>query len=287
MATRRGRSVDRGGDRLTEVLERLAARPMLPTPAPQFKAPQYNGQGDVEYFISRFEEISDANGWGDAAALLHLREALKENAEGCGRAPSVMAVYAALRARFGLSPREARSRLSTLRKEYKTSLQEHAAEVERLITIAYGELPVEYQAGMKLETFCSTLGYMPLQRHLLAVHTHTLEDAVRAGNEFLQIKPGGEKNNTSIRQVGEEEEEEAPNHTDKVLAGLVQAMQQLAERVEALQGQSRRITRGDTSSNQRLCWGCGKEGHLRRSCPSQKKSPSDRTAQGNGQGPQE
>ena len=218
--------MDREGDRLTEGLERLACRPMLPAHAPQFKAPQYNGQGYVEYFISRFEEISDANRWEDAAALLHLREALKKNAEGCGRAPSVLAVYAALRARFGLSPREARSRLSTLRKEHRTSLQEHAAEVERLIAIAYGELPVEYQAGMKLETFCSTLGYMPLQRHLLAVPTHTLEDAVRAGNEFLQIKPGGEKGNTSVRQIGDKEEEEALNTTDKVLAGLVQAMQQ-------------------------------------------------------------
>ena len=68
----------------------------------------------MEYLISRFEEISDANGGGDAAALLHLREALKENAEGCGRAPSVLAVYAALRARFGLSPREPISQLSTL-----------------------------------------------------------------------------------------------------------------------------------------------------------------------------
>ena len=261
---------------------------MLPIPAPQFKAPQYNGQGDVEYFISRFEEISDANGWGDAAALLHLREALKDNAEGCGRAPSVLAVYAALRARFGLSPREARARLSTLRKEYKTSLQEHAAEVERLITIAYGELPVEYQAGMKLETFCSTLGYMPLQRHLLAVPTNTLEDAVRAGNEFLQIKPGGEKGSTSVRQVGDEEEEEVLSNTDKVLAGLVQAMQQLAEKVGALQEQPRRVNRKETPGNQRLCWECGKEGHLRRNCPNQKSGSLPVTpAQGNGQGPQQ
>ena len=278
--------MDREGDRLREVLERLAARPVLPAPAPQFKAPQYNGQSDVEYFISRFEDISDANGWRDSTALLHFREALKENAEGCGRAPSVLAVYAALRARFGLSPREARSRLSTLRKEYRTSLQEHAPEVERLIAIAYGELPVEYQAGMKLETFCSTLGHMPLQRHLLAVPTHTLEDAVRAGNEFLQIKPGGEKGNTSVRQIGDGEEETLST-TDKVLASLAQAMRQLAEKVGTLQDQPRRPTRKDASSNQQLCWECGKGGHLRRNCPSQKGSPPNQAVQGNGQGPQQ
>ena len=109
---------------------------------------------------------------------------------------------------------------------------------------------------MKLETFCSTLGYMPLQRHLLAVPTHTLEDAVRAGNEFLQIKPGGEKGNTSVRQIGDGEEETLST-TDKVLASLAQAMRQLAEKVGTLQDQPRRPTRKDASSNQQLCWECG------------------------------
>ena len=97
---------------------------------------------------------------------------------------------------------------------------------------------------MKVETFCSTLGYMPLQRHLLAVPANTLENAIRAGNEFLQIKPGGEKGNTSIRQVGNEEEEETLNPTDKILAGLVQAMQQLAEKVGRSKSNPGRPTAG-------------------------------------------
>ena len=111
--------------------------------------------------------------------------------------------------------------------------------MKRLINIAYGELPVEYQADMKLETFCSTLGYMPLHRHLLAVPTHTLENAVRAGNKFLRIKPGGEKGgNTSIRQIGDENEEEVLSHTDKTLATLMQTMQQLVEKVGEFQNLS-------------------------------------------------
>ena len=51
MTTRKARSMDRGGDRLAEVLERLASRPMLPVLIQQFRAPQYNGQEDIEYFI--------------------------------------------------------------------------------------------------------------------------------------------------------------------------------------------------------------------------------------------
>ena len=96
-----------------------------------------------------------------------------------------------------MSPREARSRLSGLRKEYKVILQEHATEVDRLVTIAYEELPHHHQAGMALEIFCSTLGNAYLQRHLLAVDTPTLTDAIRAGNEYLQIpahpRPGSSR----------------------------------------------------------------------------------------------
>ena len=39
MATLKGRRMDREEDWLTEVLERLAGRPMLPPPVQQFRAP--------------------------------------------------------------------------------------------------------------------------------------------------------------------------------------------------------------------------------------------------------
>ena len=101
--------------------------------------------------------------------ILHLRESLKESTEDCGRAANIPAIYAALRARFGLLPQEARPRLGVLRKELRVSLQEHAAEVEKLVNIGYIELPAEHQAGLMLDAFWSTLEHMPLQRHLLAV----------------------------------------------------------------------------------------------------------------------
>ena len=104
--------------------------------------------------------------------------------------------------------------------------------MERLVDIAYGDLPPEHRAGMRMETFCNTLGYLPLQRHLLAVPIHTLEDAVRAGNEYLQIKPAGERGGTNIRQVGDEEEVSSP--TEKALTTLMKTMLQLVEKVDQL-----------------------------------------------------
>ena len=49
--------------------------------------------------------------------------------------------YTALKVRFGLSPQEARPWLSILRKEYLVFLQDHAAEEEMLVDVAYWESP--------------------------------------------------------------------------------------------------------------------------------------------------
>ena len=126
-------------------------------------------------------------------------------------------------------------------------MQEHAAEVERLVNIAYADLPQEYRASMRVETLGNTLGYLPLQRHLLAVPTPTLKDAVRAGNEFLQIRPANEKGSTSIRQIEDEEEEEDLNPTEKVLTTLMKVMQQLMEKVGQLQHPPTRSTQYEGS----------------------------------------
>ena len=76
--------------------------------------------------------MADANGWGRAASLLHLRDALREGAQDCGRAETIPAIFTALRSRYGLTPREARARISALRRDSQTSLQEHATEVKTL-----------------------------------------------------------------------------------------------------------------------------------------------------------
>ena len=132
--------------RLTEVLERMWIEPRatINPPIRQFKAPQFDRNGDVEYFIRQFLEIAEANEWAAAAARLHLREALKETARDCGKPDTLDGIFAALRARFGLTNREARARLAALKREHKTSLQEHASEMERLVTIASADPPAHF-----------------------------------------------------------------------------------------------------------------------------------------------
>jgi hypothetical protein len=273
-------------DRLTTAIELLSQQPARPRK--DFKTPSYNGQGDVELFINQFEEVTDANEWEPAAAFLHLREALKEGARDCGRAQNLAGVFNALRARYGLSPREARTQLTRLRREPNTTLQEHASEVQRLVNVAYADLPRCNQTDMVIDLFCSTIGNAYLQRHLLAVPTPTLEDAVRAGNDFLQIRIYPAK--SSIRVVEEEVCEEAETPTDQVSAtstasaveGMLAPLTTLLQQLTAQLGKLQVPTTvpgvpGRPLKREVVCWGCGRTGHVQREC-------SDRTVGRNSRG---
>ena len=123
-----------------------------------------------------------------------------------------------------------------------------------MVNIAYGDLPPEYGARLRLEIFCSTLGYLPLQRQLLAVPTYTLENAVRAGKEFLQIRPGNERGSTNVCRIEDEDEEEVMNPTENGLTTLTKSMRQLVEKVRQLQNQPMRAAPRRESSKEQLCW---------------------------------
>ena len=148
---------------------------------------------------------------------------------------------------------------------------------------------------MALETFCSTLGNAYLQRHMLAIETPTLEAAVRAGNEFLQIKP--EKRGAPVRGVEDEDlvtqvaSTPATPTSDGALTALMKAMEQLMSQVaklEARQNRSDRKKGAEAEQKRTGCYGCGKLDHIRKDCPTNpwpaKSTPAD---SGNGAGPQQ
>ena len=223
-----------------------------------FKPPQYNGEGDVELFIQQFNEVAAANDWNDVSTLLHLRESLQEGAKEYGRAVTAEAVFAALRSRYGLSQREARHRLNGLKKDAKHTLHDHAITVEKLVRKAFEDLPEATQTAMMLDSFCSTLGDTALQRHLLAIQPATITDAIRHGQEFLDIKP--QRTSTDSNKVRVMEEDECEE--EGALTKLMKAIQLLSAKVEELQHKA------PPSSKSGKCWGCQKEGHIRSKCPT-------------------
>jgi hypothetical protein len=315
METRRSRSMERLSrddsalDRISDLLGRLVTTQAPTARREKFKVPEFDGTGDVAYFLRQFTDVTQANEWNPATTLLHIREALKGTAQACGNAETLEGVRNALQARFGLSVREARSKLSTLRKETKTTLQEHASEVTRLMNIAYADLPVEHRQRMTLDMFQGTLGNAYLQRHLLAVDAHTLEDTVRAGSEFLQIKPTNFP--SSHVHVVEEDVQELDVQVVQAntLDTLMKMVQNLTSEIDALkktQNQSaapvqeqvqisKRIQRKaprngsvpHTASRPTVCWSCGQPGHTARVCPTNCWETPRQGMSGNAMGPQQ
>ena len=280
---RRTRSLERDTqpavlDRLADVLEGIHVN-QRNQPRNSFKPPQFGGEGDVELFIQQFQEVAGANEWTPIATLLHLRESLTERAQACSRADSAQGIFAALRARFGLTPREARTRLTMLKRDSRCSLHDHAVEVERLVQIAYAELPDHLKAEMARETFCGSLGSTALQQHLLAARPVNMEEAVQYGNEYLQVK--GDRGHTKVNSVEEEEADSIAVSAPEPMTALMQAIEKLTEKVAKLEGKA---TKKESKGK---CWGCNQEGHTRKDCqthPWPKQSTSARS--GNGSSPQ-
>ena len=280
---RRTQSLDRGAraptddllGRLTDILEGIRVEQRA-GPRDTFKAPQYRGEGDVEYFIQQFTQVATANGWTELATLLHLRESLQDGARECGRADTIQGVFNILRARYGLTVREARNRLGCIKRNNRCPLQEHATEVERLVRVAYQELPEHIRANMLLDTFCSSLNHAGLQRHLLAVQPLTLEAAVQSGNEYLQVQTDGRTNSgPAIRVMGEEDDSVAAVEPN-TLTLLMQAIEKLTAKVDQLELAKQRPKK--SSATEAKCWGCGQVGHIRSKCTTQpwpRQAPSN------------
>jgi hypothetical protein len=298
-------------ERLSEVLERVLLT-QVPGRRDTFKIPEFDGSTDVSYFLRQFQDIMEANNWNRAAALLHLREALKGKAQDCGNADTTEGVFQALQARFGMSIREARNKLTLLKKENRTTLQEHAAEVSRLMNTAYQDLPPDHRHRLILDTFQSTLGNAYLQRHLLAVNAPTLEDCIRAGNEFLQIKttnfPGPQ---VRIIEEGDEQTPMIQAVQNNPMEAMMKLLQQLTSEVSELKANQKvlpprlevnksmddiarngmrnpgQIGQNNFNNKPDVCWNCGLSGHTKRFCRSRQWNGQRKTNPGNGSGPQQ
>ena len=72
---------------------RGAEKSGTPVPRETFKAPEYNGNGDLEAFIKQFNDVAIANDWGARSALLHIRGRLREQEKECGQGQTLQAVF--------------------------------------------------------------------------------------------------------------------------------------------------------------------------------------------------
>lgn len=293
MAQARGRQPggDDGMARLADLLHNM----MRDRPENRFRAPEFDGTQDVELFIRQFQDVAAANNWDAQATLLHLRKALVNRANDCGDGVDAAAIFAALRLRFGITPRQARDKLRYLAKDGRQSWHEFGATVERLINIAYPDLPAANRAELALDNFGRGIDNRALQRHLLAVPPANIPAAVRIAEEFMQVAGSSVKQRlnavdhveetTSVIQDGAMATRNQPDKFAELLEAVRRNTDAISKLMEGTVGQPANNRPGKPARLGLRCYNCGGP-HFKRDCPK----PITRVAEiqeENEQGPQD
>lgn len=250
------------GPGIEALLQVLAHREPARRP---FKLPSYSGDGDVELFIGQFHSVRESNQWECDEAILHLRLSLTEKAADCGRGEDIPAILENLRARFGLTQRQAKDRLKRLRRGPQQSLQELGTQAEKLAATGYPNLCQAERTEMALEHFTSALDNVAAERHLLAVKPETMAEAINEADEFLQLG----KNRGRVNQI-DSPGEINPND---VLAEILKAVQSQGEALKSLALSSRpRPLRAPVR-----CFNC-QGPHYKKDCPHLKEGTTPAVA---------
>lgn len=120
--------------------------------------PSRPGKRLVNCFIRQFTNVAETNQGNSLATRLHPQQALKEIARYCGQVEEIEEIFINLRARLGITVKEATSRLTYLGRDVKAMLAKHANEIKKLVTVAYPGLGKPHRRRLA-----------HLQRHWLAV----------------------------------------------------------------------------------------------------------------------
>ena len=211
---------------------------------------------------------------------LHVCSQLTDDAQGCGHGDSYSKIVEDLNARFGVSRRQAQDRLAALKIKPGQSIYRQAAEVTRLVEVAFPTLADADRQAMALEHFTRAWESKSIQRHLLAVAPLTIKAAVQATEEYLAVsRLEHTPRDMLVEQIQLPTQTSALKISLKTMAEVAtqqtMLLQQVLEKVEKRPGRQQKI--------------CFKRGgpHMQKDCPQgNKQRPATETpTAGNAGGP--
>lgn len=279
---------------LLQTITAAASATQQPQSPKPFKAPSYSGTGDIDLFISQFQEVAEANRWSEPEAKLHLKLNLSGPATSCVDGTTTEEIFSNLQSRFGLTIRQAKEKLRSIRRSGSQDLHELGTEILRLTKLAYPNLSHIDQTDMALDAFTRSLDNVNLQRHFLATQPATLRQAIQSAEEFFQL--GRDHKPPRINSIQEEATTPTtpPDLLHECNAQLKQIIELLTKQLnpqpptfppfrppsqnpQQNQPQPRPANRPPLA-----CYEC-QGPHLRRNCPQ--VQPRSQQPAGNSQGP--
>ena len=211
----------------------------------EVKPPKFNGKGDVEMFMAEFLEVSELNEWSAQATLIHLKNSLSDEATPCRRCRTSALIFRDLRARFGITLRDARLKLVCL-KQGKMSYHQLADEVEKLISVINKGYPISgrespLSESMKVDSFIDALHSEELKRFLTLAAPRNLTAAIQNCMTFSslgekKVAAGIQNVNANLTQSGSRatKPSAAQDELERRIGRMESSLSQLMQEVRKL-----------------------------------------------------
>ena len=261
----------------------MAAKPLvLPEP--------FTGDGSWEEWSIHFNNVAEVNGWENDKKLQWLKVRLTGRAQKAFQRLSddtkgtFVGATTALKERFEPKSRKTRyqAQFQARRKKPSEGWADFGEDLRSLVEKAYPDLQAEAREQLAINAYLQQLTQPQVAFSVKQKSPETMDDAVAATLQMESYLP--QKEATVSELLSQESEVEATVAAVVPVEKLTRMVEQLTEKVEALQlettkmkqfGSDRSRERGrgprwDNRPRPRLfageCWNCGKPGHTARNC---------------------
>ena len=280
---------------------------------PSIEMPSFDGSGDVELFLHRFETLVEFFNWTEREQVFRIKQCVKADAQymllDICRSDNIEEVIEALRKRFGVNAAHAeryRAELGQLRKGKLTLEQLHV----KVRTLVSKSAPGPWTALTEIyarDAFLAALDDWDLRKRIMmtcpppvtlaATYDLALRSAALETGMSSQQRSGSPSDQKSkrARMLGSTDE----SVTSKQIQELTASNDQLRRRVEDLQKSLQQLKTDESTSRPRtiqatttsvrqkpsqdrsrdVCHRCGQTGHWARNCRNQKNRSHSALAQ--------
>ncbi|GBM61024.1 hypothetical protein AVEN_16537-1 [Araneus ventricosus] len=254
--------------RLSELEDRpfsFSASPEFMHIRPTIKSLTFDGQTSWTVFKTQFDVVSSTNGWTDfvkASQLVALlRGSAAEVLQGipADKLTDLTTIEKALESRFGDShlTQFYRTELKTRRQKPGENLQELAADVERLMSLAYAECPLDVRESLAAQYFVDAIRDKDTQHSTRLMDAKDLKSSLAYSMKYEAAR---NVSKTSRHIRSRETEDHMSGERDDKFEFFFNRLEKLL--YSSVSGRKNTPRRNPNVT----CWKCSKKGHVQREC---------------------